>query len=173
MRTIAALSVAVLLGAGCGGAHDSDESSTSAATTTASSSQGTTAASSSATTTNTTTPGPRVVFHLKGKTPPSGSVRGGGGSGKFTVSGTVTDSGTFVDYRRQEGSSILIRRVITGKNGRLEMVIHISMIDGDKGWKITSGSGSYTGAHGKGRESGGVDSAGNIDITMNGSLAGL
>ena len=153
----------------CGGSHDSDESSPSSATVTASSSQSTTAASSSASTT--VVSGARVVFHLEGKTPASDSVRGGGGSGKFTLSGSVTDSGTFVDYRSQEGSSILIRRVITGKNGKLKMVIHISMIDGDKGWKITSGSGTYTGAHGKGEESGGVDSAGNIDITMNGSLA--
>ena len=161
MRSFAALSVAVLVGAGCGG-HDSGQPSTSPATATTPSTQNMT----------TTTSGPQVVFHLKGKTPPSGSVRGGGGSGKFTVTGTVTDSGAFVDYRRQKGGSILIRRVITGKNGKLTTVIHISTIEGDKGWKITSGSGSYKGAHGKGEEIGGVDSAGNIDITMNGSLTG-
>ncbi len=120
----------------------------------------------------TTTSGPQVVFHLTGKTPASDSVRGGGGSGTFTLTGTVTDSGAFVDYRRQKGGSILIRRVLTGKNGKLTMVIHISTTGGDKGWKITSGSGSYAGAQGKGEELGGVDSAGNIDITMNGSLTG-
>ena len=160
MRSFAALSVAVLVGAGCGG-HDSGQPSTSPATATAPSSQGTTAAS-----------GPHVVFHLKGKTPASDSVRGGGGSGTFTLTGTVTDSGAFVDYRRQKGGSILIRRVLTGKNGKLTTVIHISTTEGDKGWKITSGSGSYEGAQGKGEELGGVDSAGNIDITMNGSLTG-
>jgi hypothetical protein len=120
----------------------------------------------------TTTSGPQVVFHLTGKTPASDSVRGGGGSGTFTLTGTVTDSGAFVDYRRQKGGSILIRRVLTGKNGELTTVIHISTTEGDKGWKITSGSGSYEGARGKGEELGGVDSAGNIDITMNGSLTG-
>ena len=118
--------------------------------------------------------GPEVVFHLKGKTPASDSVRGGGGSGTFTLTGTVTDSGAFVDYRRQKGGSILIRRVLTGKNGRLTTVIHISTTEGDKGWKVTSGSGSYEGEpSGKGEELGGVDSAGNIDVTMNGSLSGL
>ena len=88
----------------------------------------------------TTTSGPQVVFHLKGKTPASDSVRGGGGSGTFTLTGTVTDSGAFVDYRRQKGGSILIRRVLTGKHGKLTTVIHISTTEGDKGWKITSGS---------------------------------
>ena len=100
-------------------------------------------------------------------------MRGGGGSGTFTLTGTVTDSGAFVDYRRQKGALILIRRVLTGKNGKVTMVIHISTTEGDKGWKITSGSGSYEDAQGKGEELGGVDSAGNIDITMNGSLTGI
>ena len=99
-------------------------------------------------------------------------MRGGGGSGTFTLTGTVTDFGAFVDYRRQKGGSILIRRVLTGKNGKLTTVIHISTTEGDKGWKITSGSGSYEGAQGEGDELGGVDSAGHIDITMNGSLTG-
>ena len=160
MRSFAALSVAVLVGAGCGG-HDSGQPSTSPATTTTPSSQN-----------MTTTAGPQVVFHLTGKTPASDSVRGGGGSGTFTLTRTVTDSGAFVDYRRQKGGSILIRRVLTGKNGELTTVIHISTTEGDKGWKITSGSGSYEGAQGKGEELGGVDSAGNIDITMNGTLTG-
>jgi hypothetical protein len=66
----------------------------------------------------------------------------------------------------------LIRRVLTGNNGKLTTVIHISTTEGDKGWRITSGSGSYDGAQGKGRSCG-VDSAGNIDITMNGSLTGI
>jgi hypothetical protein len=161
MRSIAALSVAVLLGAGCGGTDDSAPS-TSPAPGTTSSSGSTTAAS-----------GPQVVFHLKGKTPASDSVRGGGGSGRFTLSGTVTDSGAFVDYRRQKGGTILIRRVLTGKHGKVTVVIHISTTEGVKGWKITSGTGSYAGARGAGEELGGVDSAGNIDITMNGSLTGL
>jgi hypothetical protein len=47
------------------------------------------------------------------------------------------------------------------------------MGEGDKGWTITSGSGRYQGAEGKGEELGGVDSAGDIDITMNGSLTGI
>jgi hypothetical protein len=168
MRSILALSVAVLVGAGCGGGGDSGSPSSSPAPATAPSSEATT------TTTGTTTAsGPQVVFHLKGKTPASDSVRGGGGSGKFTVSGTVTDSGTFVDYRRQKGDTILIRRVLTGKNGKVTVVIHISTTEGDKGWKVTTGSGSYAGAQGKGEELGGVDAAGNIDITMNGSLTGV
>ena len=100
-------------------------------------------------------------------------MRGGGGSGRFTLSGTVTDSGAFVDYRRQKGDTILIRRVLTGKHGKVTVVVHISTTGGDKGWTITSGTGSYEGARGEGEELGGVDSAGNIDITMNGSLTGL
>jgi hypothetical protein len=162
MRSILALSVAVLVGAaGCGGTDDSGQPSSSPGTATTVKSQSSTASS------------PQVVFHLKGKTPPSDAVRGGGGSGRFTVSGTVTDSGTFIDYRHQKGDSILIRRVLTGKNGKLTVVVHISMTAGDKGWKITRSSGSYAGTRGMGDELGGVDSAGNIDITMNGSLTGL
>ena len=166
MRSILALSVAVLVGASCGGGGD-DAGNPSSSPVPAAPSSGTT------TTSTTTASGPQVVFHLKGKTPASDSVRGGGGSGKFTVSGTVTDSGTFVDYRRQKGDTILIRRVLTGKNGKVTVVIHISTTEGDKGWKVTTGSGSYAGAQGKGEELGGVDAAGNIDITMNGSLTGV
>ena len=95
-----------------------------------------------------------MVFHLKGKTPASDSVRGGGGSGRFTVSGTVTDSGTFVDYRRQEGISILIRRVLTGKNGKVKMVIHISPTEGDKGLEDHVGLGKLCGCGGQGRGTG-------------------
>jgi hypothetical protein len=166
MRSILALSVAVLVGAGCGGGDDSGPPSSSPAPPTAPS-------SGTITTSTTTASGPQVVFHLKGKTPASDSVRGGGGSGKFTVSGTVTDSGTFVDYRRQKGETILIRRVLTGKDGKVTVVIHISTTEGDKGWKVTTGSGSYAGAQGNGEELGGVDAAGNIDITMNGSITGV
>ena len=39
--------------------------------------------------------------------------------------------------------------------------------------EVTTGSGGYKGAGGKGEELGGVDAAGNIDITMNGSLTGV
>jgi hypothetical protein len=115
----------------------------------------------------------QVVFHLTGKTPSSDSVRGGGGSGKFTLSGATTDSGSFVDYRSVSGDVIRIRRVLSAADGKLTMVVRIKMGEGDKGWTITSGSGRYKGAEGKGEELGGVDSAGDLDITMNGSLTGV
>lgn len=150
MWRAALLTVAVLVAGGCRGG--SAGSLTSAAPTSEPSSQ--------------------VVFQLEGKTPASDSVRGGGGSGTFTLSGAVSDSGTFLDYRRQKGESIVIRRVLTGKTGKLTMVIHISTSSGDKGWRVVSGSGAYAGAHGRGDESGGVDGSGNLSITMNGSLTG-
>ena len=154
---VAVLVIALVVGAGCGGgdSHPSSTSPSSAVTTPAAS---------------TTASGPEVVIHLTGKTPSSDSVRGGGGSGTFTASGVLTDSGRFLDYRRDKGYVIVIRRVLMGKNGKLTMLIRISKTSGDKGWKIVTSSGSYEGSQGTGEETGGVDSAGNLDITMNGSV---
>lgn len=110
------------------------------------------------------------VFHMTGKTPLGHTVRGGGGSGRFSASGAFKDSGTFLDFRSENGDTILIRRVLMGKKGVVTTVVTISMSGGDKGWKIKSGSGKYQGIHGSGQEIGGVDGSGNLDITMNGSI---
>jgi hypothetical protein len=107
---------------------------------------------------------------MTGKTPLGHTVRGGGGSGRFSASGAFEDSGTFLDFRSENGDTILIRRVLTGKKGVITTVVTISMSGGDKGWKVKSASGKYQGIRGSGREIGGVDDSGKIDITMNGSI---
>jgi hypothetical protein len=107
---------------------------------------------------------------MTGKTPSGHTVRGGGGSGRFSASGVFKDSGTFLDFRSENADTILIRRVLMGKKGVITTVVTISMSGGDKGWKIKSGSGKYQGIHGSGKETGGVDDSGKLDITMNGSI---
>ena len=58
------------------------------------------------------------LFHMTGKTPLGHTVRGGGGSGRFSASGAFKDSGTFLDFRSENADTILIRRVLMGKKGR-------------------------------------------------------
>jgi hypothetical protein len=110
-----------------------------------------------------------ITIHLVGKTA-SDAVRGGGGTGRFTASGAVADSGTFVDFRSEDADSIRIRRVLNGKHGKITTVISIDKSAGDKGWKILSATDAYNGTRGKGQEVGGVDDSGKIVITMRGSV---
>jgi hypothetical protein len=66
-----------------------------------------------------------------------------------------------------------LHQATTGKNGKLTTVIHISTTEGDKGGGSRRARAATRARRARGEELGGVDSAGNIDITMNGSLTGI
>src|SRR3954471_20243147 len=105
MRILGALPLLIVIGAACAGG-------------------GTEGASGTTTAGSATTASPsKVVFHLTGKIPRKDVFPGPGGSGKFTLSGAGGDSGTFVDYRSAGREGIRIRRTLTGKNGKLTMVV--------------------------------------------------
>jgi hypothetical protein len=77
-------------------------------------------------------------------------VTGGGvsGTGHCALTGKIHDSGPTTDYRTQNGTTILIRRVVTGANGTITFAITVS--GGGEPWTITSGTKSYANLHGRG-----------------------
>jgi hypothetical protein len=73
------------------------------------------------------------------------------GDGRCTITGVVHDSGPATDYRTQNGTTALIRRVVTGAKGTITFVITINLTGGGgEPWKITSGTKTYTTLHGRG-----------------------
>ncbi len=78
---------------------------------------------------------------------------GAWGHGRCTITGAVHDSGPATDYRTQNGTTALIRRVVTGAKGTITFVITINLTGGGgEPWKITSGTKTYTKLHGRGYE---------------------
>jgi hypothetical protein len=59
---------------------------------------------------------------------------------------------------------------LTGKKGVITTVVTISVSGGDKGWTIKSGSDSYKGIQGKGRETGGASLV--VSFRLNHLLSG-
>jgi hypothetical protein len=83
-----------------------------------------------------------------GQDPTNGGVAG---DGRCTITGVVHDSGPATDYRTQNGTTALIRRVVTGAKGTITFVITINLTGGGgEPWKITSGTKTYTTLHGRG-----------------------
>ena len=76
------------------------------------------------------------------------------GTGHCTLTGGLHDSGPTTDYRTQNGTTILIRRVVTGANGTITFLITIPLAGGTGGepWTITSGTKTYTKLHGRGHQ---------------------
>jgi hypothetical protein len=79
--------------------------------------------------------------------------------GEFTISGAISDRGTFVD-----DASFDTVRTLLGTNGT------IRIIGGPRGrWEIIEGTKAYFGLRGRGREAGLYSSI--IDITMSGTVS--
>ena len=86
--------------------------------------------------------------HLTGQDVTDGGVAG---QGRCTITGVVHDSGRSTDYRTQNGTTALIRRVVAGAKGTITFVITIHLSSGGgEPWKITSGTKGYTKLHGRG-----------------------
>jgi hypothetical protein len=80
-------------------------------------------------------------------------VTGGGvaGTGHCTITGMLHDNGLATDYRTQNGTTALIRRVVTGAKGTITFVITIHLANGGgEPWTITSGTKTYANLHGRG-----------------------
>lgn len=79
----------------------------------------------------------------------NGSVAG---TGRFTATGAITDSGTYIGSRRVTGQIATVRDVLTGKNGTITIVITIHLgTESPAPWTITSATKAYAGLHGRGR----------------------
>jgi len=76
------------------------------------------------------------------------------GTGTFQASGAVTDTGKALAYRTvgSQGTLITLRYFTKGKKGTITYLVKIDTKAGTSRWTIASGSGAYTGLHGKGRE---------------------
>jgi hypothetical protein len=70
--------------------------------------------------------------------------------GTFTVSGPISDEGTYTEYRTATDKIAKIRSVNVGKKGTIVFVITIDLTNGRSTWTITSGTGRYAGRHGTG-----------------------
>ena len=72
------------------------------------------------------------------------------GTGHFTATGAVDDTGTYVHYRSVKDQTATVRTVNTGRKGTITIVITIDLATGSSAWTITSGTKNYVGLHGKG-----------------------
>jgi hypothetical protein len=81
-------------------------------------------------------------------------VTGGGvaGTGHCAITGVLHDSGPATDYRTQNGTTAIIRRVVTGAKGTITFLITIDLTSGREPWTITSGTKTYAKLHGRGNE---------------------
>jgi streptogramin lyase len=72
--------------------------------------------------------------------------------GRFTVTGAITDKGTDTAYLTAQPTTDLLRHVMVGKKGTINLLVTIPVAGGAKLWKITSGTRAYKGLHGNGTE---------------------
>lgn len=85
--------------------------------------------------------------------PDGDGVTNGGvaGTGHFTATGAITDSGTYTGYRRVSGQVATVRDVLVGNKGTITIMITIHLwTESASPWTITSGTKRYAGLHGKG-----------------------
>jgi hypothetical protein len=83
---------------------------------------------------------------------PNPSSHASSGTGRFIISGAITDKGTVTDSRTQKGNIAVVRRVAVGKRGTITFVITINLSTGAEPWTIATGTKAYRGLRGKGKE---------------------
>ena len=99
----------------------------------------------------------RIVGANNGQDVSNGGVSG---RGRFTATGAISDAGSVVAYRTLKGNLdvgkalITLRFVTTGKKGAITYVVKVDIqpTTTTSTWKIASGTKSYRGLHGSGRE---------------------
>src|SRR5690348_5522840 len=97
-------------------------------------------------------PGRNLTMHCTENLTGVDVTNGGlAGHGRCTITGIIHDSGLATDYRTQNGTTALIRRVVTGAKGTITFVITIHLAEGGgEPWTIRSGTGAYAKLHGHG-----------------------
>jgi len=116
----------------------------------------TSATSSSSSSSATSKSGSGNVTVRSTETLKSQDVTDGGvaGTGHFTISGAISDTGAVTDYRTVKGSKVLIRRVVVGKKGMITFLVTLDMRAPTAlgHWTITSANKSYAGLRGSGKQ---------------------
>jgi hypothetical protein len=82
------------------------------------------------------------------------SITNGGvaGTGQFTASGAISETGKVVVYRTKKGPLITLRYVTSSSKGTITFVVQIDTTFRTSRWTITSGTKAYKGLHGEGTE---------------------
>jgi hypothetical protein len=98
------------------------------------------------------TPSSEVTLHGTGNGQVNPVTDGGvAGTGHFTVTGAIDDTGTYIGYRRVRGHTATVRNVFAGEKGTITIVITIDLSkDSLPPWTVVSGTKSYEGLRGKG-----------------------
>ncbi len=113
----------------------------------------------------------KVTFHIT-ETGNAHATNGAvAGVGRFTVSGAITDKGKSTAYRTDKPTKTLIRRVLVGKEGTINVLVTISKTAFTRLWTITSGTRAYKRLHGKGTEPSPVFSGDKVVLTLTGTVS--
>lgn len=105
----------------------------------------------------------KVRIHLEGTL--TGPQFAAVGRGRFTLSGAISDRGTFVD--RHPGihpPNDPYVRTLSGRKGTIRIAC-----DGEDNWRVTKGTKTYAGLRGRGRK--GCQYPRPIDTTMIGTVS--
>ena len=93
------------------------------------------------------------------------------GVGHFTVSGAISDKGKSTSYRADKPTKTLIRRVLVGNKGTINLLVTISKTAFTKLWTLTSGTRAYKGLHGAGTETSAVFTGNKVVVTLTGTVS--
>jgi hypothetical protein len=91
--------------------------------------------------------------------------------GYFTVSGAITDRGKCTAYRTDKPTKTLIRRVLVGKKGTINLLVTISKTAFTKLATISSGTRAYRRLHGRGTEPSVIFSGRKAVVTLKGTVS--
>jgi len=114
--------------------------------------------------------GGRITLHITGSGNADATNGAVAGVGRFTVSGAITDKGTDTAYRTVKPTTVLLRHVMVGKKGRINLLVTIDIARGTKLWTITSGTKAYKGLHGKGTEDSAIFTGDKTVLTLTGKV---
>ena len=100
-----------------------------------------------------TAPSSEMTMTGTGDGPVNDVTNGGVAStGHFTLTGAISDNGTYIDYRSVRGQVAKVRKILIGKKGTITIVITIRLgTESPAPWTIVSGTKSYVGLHATGR----------------------
>jgi hypothetical protein len=119
------------------------------------------------------TPPADVTFSLQGVINGPQTI-----AGTFTVSGAVSDSGTYTERFRFAGQTAHVTKVLVGGAGTIRIDARAVVVPTGPttigfaagNWVVTGGTGAYAGLHAEGSSTGSADLAsGAIEITHSGS----
>ena len=114
--------------------------------------------------------GGKVTLHITGSGNADATDGAVAGVGRFTITGAITDKGTGTAYRTVKPTTVLLRHVLVGNKGTINLLVTIDIAGGTKLWKIISGTKAYKGLHGKGTEDSAIFTGDKAVLTLTGRV---